>query len=277
MLAGGGVCPSFTFPQASNQAKNTINIILPKRESKIKLEEDNTMWDMKNRVETQFLNNFDGEVIKAGFMEGFISAEKTRSGQAVVSHQLFLLWKVLSEEANDQPAWYSMGGKAFVFGGKVEKVAVGDKELEIYELVTEGPELNVNSRMGQLLERLQEKGFVPEGDSARAFTGLKCHLVREKYESKGRSTLEVERETLMPTAVLGKGAPTAPAAAAAEEAEEILASVIVGKGEKDVADLSKTDRIKAVGLTPAKIFKLLDKMVAEGKLVKDKDGNYQEA
>jgi len=233
------------------------------------------MWDMKNRVETQFLDDFDGEVIKAGFMEGFISAEKTRSGQAVVSHQLFLLWRVLSEEANDQPAWYSMGGKAFVFGGNVEKVAVGNTELEVYQLVTEGPELNINSRMGQLLERLGEKGFVPEGDSAEAFMGLKCHLMREKYESKGRSTLEVERETLMPTAVLGKGAP-APAAAE-EESAEILASVIVGKGEKDVADISKLDRIKAVGLTPAKIFKLLDKMVAEGKLVKDKDNNYQEA
>ncbi len=236
------------------------------------------MWDMRNRVETQFLDDFDGEVTKAGFMEGFIPADKTRSGQAVVSHQLFLLWKVLTEEANDQPGWYSMGGKGFAFGGKVEKVTVGDKELEIYELVTEGPELNVNSRMGQLLERLGEKGFIPEGDSAEAFMGLKCHLKREKYESKGgRSTLEVEREALMPTAVLGKGAPAAPAAAAAEEAEEILASVMVGKGEKDVADISKSDRIKAVGLTPAKMFKLLDKMVADGKLVKDKDSNYQEA
>lgn len=232
------------------------------------------MWDMKNRVETQFLDDFNGEVIAAGFSEGFIPAEKTRSGQAVVSHQLALLWKVLDQEANDQPAWYSMGGKGFTFGGNVKKVTVGDKELELYEKVTEGPELNINSRMGQLLGRLEELGFIPEGDSAEAFMGLKCHLMREKYESKGRSTLEVERETLMPTAVLGKGAP-APVAAA-EEAEEILASVIVGKGEKDVADLSKTDRIKAVGLTPAKIFKLLDKMVADGKLVKDKDGNYQE-
>lgn len=233
-------------------------------------------WDMKNRVETQFLDDFDGEIIEAGFMEGFIPAEKTRGGKSVVSHQLALLFKVLDQEANDQPAWYSMGGKGFTFGGNVKKVTIGDKELELYEKVTEGPELNVNSRMGQLLGRLEEEGFVPEGDNAEAFIGLKCHLKREKYESKGRSTLEVERETLMPTAVLGKGAP-APAAAAAEEAEEILASVIVGKGEKDVADISKSDRIKAVGLTPAKMFKLLDKMVADKKLIKDKDGNYQEA
>jgi len=235
------------------------------------------MWDMKKRVETQFLDDFDGQVTKAGFLESFISGEKTRSGKPVVSHQLFLLWKVLSEEALDQPSWYSMGGKSFVFGGKVEKVTVGNTELELSEKVTEGPELNVSSRMGQLLERLEELGFVPEGDSAESFMGLKCHLVREKYESRGRSTLAVETETLMPTAVLGKGAPATPAAAAAEEAEEILASVMVGKGEKDVADISKSDRIKAVGLTPAKIFKLLDKMVADGKLVKDKDSNYQEA
>lgn len=232
-------------------------------------------WDMKNRVETQFLDDFDGEVVAAGFTEGFIPAEKTRSGKSVVSHQLALLYKVLDREANDQPSWYSMGGKGFTFGGDVRKVTVGDKELELYQKVTEGPELNVNSRMGQLLERLGELGFTPEGDSADALIGLKCHLVREKYESKGRSTLDVERETLMPTAILGQAA--APAAAAEDEAAEILASVIIGKGDKDVADLSKTDRIKAVGLTPAKIYKALDKMVADGKLVKDKDSNYQEA
>ena len=194
--------PQFYPPPGQQSRQGYVNTIT-KRGTKIKLKEDNTMWDMKNRVETQFLDDFDGEVIEAGFLEGFIPAEKTRSGQAVVSHQLFLLWKVLSEETNDQPSWYSMGGKAFVFGGNVKKVTVGDKELELYEKVTEGPELNVNSRMGQLLERLEEKGFVPEGDSAEAFIGLKCHLKREKYESKGRSTLEVERETLMPVAVLG--------------------------------------------------------------------------
>ncbi|GAJ22033.1 unnamed protein product, partial [marine sediment metagenome] len=115
-----------------------------------------------------------------------------------------------------------------------------------------------------------------EGENAEAFLALQCHLKREKYEPGGRSTLEVEREALMPTAILGKGAPAAPAAAA-EEAAEILASVVIGKGDKDVADISKMDRIKAVGLTPAKIYKALDKMVADGKLTRDKDSKYQEA
>lgn len=40
MWPGKGFAPSFTLPQASNQAKNTINIILPKRGTKIKLKED---------------------------------------------------------------------------------------------------------------------------------------------------------------------------------------------------------------------------------------------
>lgn len=234
-------------------------------------------WDMKDREEAAFLDDFDGEVVKAGFVEGFIPAEKTRTGKGTVSHQLFLLWRPLDQEANDQPAWYSMGGKDFTFGGTVEKVTVGTREMELYEKVVDGPKLKTNSRMGLLLGRLEEKGFTPEGDNARAFVGLQCHLMREKYEPGTRSTLDVERETLMPTAVIGKGAPAAPAAAAAEEAEEILVSVVIGKGDKDVADISKMDRIKAVGLTPAKIYKVLDKMVAEGKLVKDKDGNYQEA
>ena len=235
-------------------------------------------WDMKDREEAAFLDDFDGEVVKAGFMEGYIPAEKTRTGKGTVSHQLFLLWHPLdpSLEAADQPAWYSMGGKGFTFGGKMEKVTVGDRELELYEKVVEGPKLKTNSRTGLLLGRLEELEAVIEGDNAGAFIALQCHLKREKYEPGGRSTLEVERETLMPVTILGKGV-AVPAAAAAEEAEEILLPVVVGKGDKDVADISKMDRIKAVGLTPAKIYKALDKMVAEGKLVKDKDGNYQEA
>lgn len=236
-------------------------------------------WDMKDREEAAFLDDFDGEVVKAGFMEGYIPAEKTRTGKGTVSHQLFLHWHPLdpSLEAANQPSWYSMGGKGFTFGGSVEKVTIGDKELELYEKVVDGPKLKTNSRMGLLLGRLEELGAPIEGDNAKALVALQCHLKREKYEPGGRSTLEVERETLMPTAVLGKGAPAAPAAAAAEEAEEILASVVIGKSDADVADISKTDRIKAVGLTPAKIYKALDKMVAAGKLVRDKDGNYQEA
>lgn len=235
-------------------------------------------WDMKDREEAAFLDDFDGEVVKAGFMEGYIPAEKTRTGKGTVSHQLFLHWHPLdpSLEAANQPSWYSMGGKGFTFGGSVEKVTVGDKELEIYEKVVDGPKLKTNSRMGLLLGRLEELETPLEGDSAFPLVGLQCHLKREKYEPGGRSTLEVERETLMPVTVLGKGA-AVPAAAAAEEAEEILISVIVGKGDKDVADISKMDRIKAVGLTPAKIYKALDKMVADGKLTRDKDSNYQEA
>ena len=234
-------------------------------------------WDMKDREETAFLDDFPGEVVKAGFVEGYIPAEKTRTGKGTVSHQLFLHWRPLdpSLEALDQPAWYSMGGKGFEFGGSVEKVTVGEKELEVYERVVDGPKLKTNSRMGLLLGRLEELGAPVEGDNAKGFMALQCHLKREKYEPGTRSTLEVEREALMPVKVLGKGA-AAPAAAAAEEAEEILVSVVVGKGDKDVADISKMDRIKAVGLTPAKIYKALDRMVDTGKLVKDKDGNYQE-
>lgn len=235
-------------------------------------------WDMKDREESAFLDDFAGEVVKAGFVEGFIPAEKTRTGKGTVSHQLFLSWHPLdpSLEAANQPAWYSMGGKGFTFGGNVSKVTVGERELELYEKVVDGPKLKTNSRMGLLLGRLEELESPIEGENAEAFMGLQAHLMREKYAPGTRSTLEVEREALMPVKVLGKGA-VVPAAAAAEEAAEILASVVVGKGDKDVADISKMDRIKAVGLTPAKIYKALDKMVADGKLVKDKVGNYQEA
>lgn len=239
-------------------------------------------WDMRKRGEAAFLDDFDGEVVKAGFVEGLVPAERARGGKPVTTQQLFLLWKVLDQEANDQPSWYSMGQKGFTFGGKVEKVTVGTREMELHEKVVDGPELKKNSRAGLLLERLTELGWEPEeeapdecANAPRAFTGLQCHLMREKYEPGTRSTLDVERETLMPTAVIGKGA-LAPAAAPAEEAEEVLLTVIAGKGDKDVAEISKMDRIKAVGLSPSKIYKALDKLVAEGRLVK-RDGIYYEA
>ncbi|GAJ06491.1 unnamed protein product, partial [marine sediment metagenome] len=141
-------------------------------------------WDMKDREEAAFLDDFDGEVVRAGFIEGYIPAEKTRTGKGTVSHQLFLLWHPLdpSLEAADQPAWYSMGGKGFTFGGNVEKVTVGDRELELNEKVVEGPKLKTNSRMGLLLGRLEELEAAVEGDSAGALIALQCHLKREKYE-----------------------------------------------------------------------------------------------
>ena len=234
-------------------------------------------WSMRKRGEAEFLDDFDGEVIKAGFIEGLVSAERSRSGKPVTTQQLFLLWKVLDQEAKEQPSWYSMGQRGFTFGGKTEKVTVGKKEMELYEKVTDGPELKKNSRAGLLLERLAELGWEPEEEASdecanapKAFTGLQCHLMREKYEPGTRSTLDVERETLMPIAVIGKGA-----AAPMEEAEEVLLTVIVGKADKDVAEISKMDRIKTVGLTPAKIYKALDKMVAEGKLVKRHNAYYE--
>ncbi|GAI99133.1 unnamed protein product, partial [marine sediment metagenome] len=98
-------------------------------------------WDMKDREEAAFLDDYSGEVVKAGFVEGYIPADKTRTGKGTVSHQLFLLWRPLDQEANDQPSWYSMGGKGFTFGGKESKVTVGDKELELYEKVVDGPKL----------------------------------------------------------------------------------------------------------------------------------------
>ena len=236
-------------------------------------------WNMKDRTETQLLDDFDAECVEAGFVEGYIPAEKTRSGKPVVSHQLLLVWRPLEreEEVKDQPAWYSMGGKEFEFGGKVKTIELGDKTFELYPKVEEGPKLSNNSRMGLLLERLAELGFEPEGDSADAFIGLKCHLVREKYQSSGRSTLEVERETLMPTALLGKGEAKAAPAATEDEVDEILASLMVGRTDADVAEVSKMDRVKALGLSPARIYKRLDTMVKEGKLTRDKNGVYQES
>jgi len=232
-------------------------------------------WDMGKTEERALLDDFDAECVEAGFVEGYIPAEKTRSGKPVVSHQLLLVWRPLEEEAKDQPSWYSMGGKEFEFGGKAKSIQLGDKTFELYPEVVNGPKLAKNSRMGLLVERLSELGSRPEGGSGDWFVGLKCHLKREKYEAAGRSTLEVERETLMPTEILGKAeVKVAEADAAEEETDEVLIAAVVGHTD---ADVPKLERVKALGLSPAKVFKRLDALVRDGKLVKDKDGMYQEA
>jgi hypothetical protein len=231
-------------------------------------------WDMGQLEERALLDDFDAECVEAGFVEGYIPAEKTRSGKPVVSHQLLLVWRPLEDEAKDQPSWYSMGGKEFAFGGKVKTIELGDKTFELYPEVVEGPKLAKNSRMGLLVERLRELGVQPEGGSADWFIGLKAHLRREKYEAAGRSTLEVERETLMPTEILGRAeAKAAAPAVTEEETDEILIAAVVGHTD---ADVPRLERVKALGLSPAKVFKKLDALVKEGRLVK-KNGTYEEA
>ena len=72
---------------------------------------EKTGFDMGNRVETELLDDFDGVVIKAGFMDGHISADRSQSGKAVATQQLFLQIQPDDPDEKTQSAWYSMGGK----------------------------------------------------------------------------------------------------------------------------------------------------------------------
>jgi len=230
------------------------------------------MWTFKDREAGTFLDDFDGEVVQAGFVEGLLTADKTRTGKPIVTQQLFLLWHPLDQEANDQPAWYGMGSKGgFAFGGNTETISIGSKELELFERIIDGPKLNTKSRLGILLDKLENLGFSPDSDSAKVFVGLKCHLKRERYEGSG---IESERETPMPVSLLSK--PGVPAPAIAEsEVDDIVLSLVIGKSEGDIIDIAKMERIKGLGLSAAKLFKICDRLKAKGKLVYQ-DGVYSE-
>jgi hypothetical protein len=219
-------------------------------------------WTFKDREESTFLDDFDGEVIKAGFVEGFISGEKAKGGKPVTTQQLFLLWRPLDQEANDQPSWYGMGSKGFTFSNDIETITIGTKELELHEKVVDDPKLNTKSRLGILLGKLDELGFILDGDNAKLLLGLECHLKREPYQGGG---IESERQTPMPTVILAKPG-TVSTAEETEDTDNVIISMVASKSEGDVIAVVKTDRAKALNLSAAKLFKACDRLKAEGKL-----------
>jgi len=225
-------------------------------------------WDMKEREAAIGIDDFDGEVIEAGFVEGLIPAERTRRGEPVVSQQLLLIWRPLDQEASDQIGWYSMGQRGYKFGGRTKTIKLGARETEftLHSEVLEGPKLRKNSKMGMLLDRLEELGFTPEGANAEVFLGLRCHLKREKYESPGG--LEVERETLMPVSLLEAPERISP--------EELVLEFAKGKDDAGfVREFRNEPRFREVGLDAPEALRLVDKLFAEGKLKKGPDGKYQ--
>lgn len=244
-------------------------------------------FDVGDRVDISFLDDFDGKVIKAGWVEGLVPAERTKSGKAQVTHQLFLYVQPADAEQKSQPSWYGMGGKEYIFGGTTEKVMVGEKELVLYAEIVDGPKLSNQSRCGQLLNKLEELGCKITGSKAAAFVGLDAHWKREAYKQEGKdgkTGASSDREALMPTALIAGG--TSPGAAGPagaggdagsdEEAADIVAAMIDGKKDSDVPKLIKEDRIKALGLEKSSaLYKMIDKLVAGGKLVRSDKGVYQ--
>lgn len=247
-------------------------------------------FDMGDRVDTSFLDDFDGKSIKAGWVEGLVPAEKTRSGKAQVTHQLFLLVQPADPEQKPQPSWYGMGGKEYTFGGATEKIMVGEKELVLYAEIVDGPKLGNQCRCGQLLNKLEELGRKITGGKAAAFVGLDGHWKREAYKQEGKDGkvgATSDREALMPTALIAGGASPGAAGPAgaggdagsdeeAADIADIVAAMMDGKKDSDVPKLIKEDRIKALGLEKSSaLYKLIDKLVADGKLVKSDKGVYQ--
>ncbi len=245
-------------------------------------------WNMKDRVEG-FLEEFKGKVIRAGYMEGLISADKSFSKKMVTTRQLFLMYRVIvpagQEQPADQPSWYGMGGGEFKFGGATEEFTLKDKAYKLYGEIIDGPALTKKSGMGMLLDRLEELKFTAEGGNAAQFLGLVADIKREAGAGSSEdSTLNMPvklygKETVEQTA-MQKAAASVGAGKTDEEAEEqaeIFMGVVDGKTEKDFPEISKADRIKAMGIKSGKLFMLADKLVASGRLTKGADGVYHKA
>ncbi|MCK9598321.1 MAG: hypothetical protein M0R06_04730 [Sphaerochaeta sp.] len=233
-------------------------------------------FDMSRRVETQLLDDFDGEVVTAGFVTGQIPADKSVSHKATITHQLLLGIQPENVEGDADPkvqyGFYSMGKKTYKFGGKATIIRVGKEEdpteLELYPEIEEGPDLNKSSRLGLLLERLDALEYKVAGAEAGAFLGLRAHWKREAYEGDGASS---ERAVPMPIELLSGATKAAKAEQEKEEQLEMLIAAMDGQREADVPAVVKSARIKALGITAAKAFKLLDQAEKAGKIKKDGD------
>ena len=220
-------------------------------------------FDFGDREDSAFLDDFDAEVVKAGFIEGTIAAEYTRTGRATASKQLLLAWKPLGDDdVNIKYGFYSMGQKGFAFTGDSQKIVVGTKEYAIFPEVTDG-KIRKNSRLGVLLERLSELEFNPAGNKADVFMGLQCHINREKYPS---TTLNVEREALMPTAILKM--PEATASAPNADMDDAVIAIVDGHTDADLPQ-QVWPRLKALGIKNlAGVYQTVDSLVVGGKLLK---------
>jgi hypothetical protein len=254
-------------------------------------------FDVKDRVKTELLDDFDGDSIAAGYCQGEISADQSGTGKLVHTTQLMVLWQPrginleTEEPYKVQVEWYSMGQKPYELGGEEYDLEMGaEKTKHCYRTVTDGPKLNISSKMGKLCDRLDELKRPVSGADAAIFVGIPAHLMREPWESgdkegKGRKfkSGQEPKDFLMPTKLiepLAKGAaPVSTKAAVAaqaasteddDDAKDMIKGLMDGKIEADIAEaVIKNPRIKAMGLKSKKIFDLLDSMVANGTMKLD--------
>lgn len=54
-----------------------------------------------------------------------------------------------------------------------------------------------------------------------------------------------------------------------------IIDALVGKTDKDMPTVVKSDKVKPLSVSVAKIFTIADDLIADGKLVKDEAGKYQ--
>ena len=223
------------------------------------------MWDMSQEDDTRFLSEFDGECVAAAFVTGTIAADHTRSGKAVETQQLCLVWRPQDIEAADQPAWYSMGQRGYKFADKTT-IQVGQESRDGYLRVEDGPKLKSYSKLGILNGRFRLIGFEPSSDSARQYVGIKARLRREKPEFEG---LEVERDMLLPITLLGVAGGVA--SLPQEAIDDIIIALARGKSDREILPLaSQDDRLKG---RLQEMYDILDKAVEAGKL-KREGGKY---
>jgi hypothetical protein len=255
--------------------------------------------DYGTRVEAKGMDEFVGEVVKAGYIEGLLTASQAASEKPTPTQQLLLIWRPLDTEegeVKDQPAWYGMGGRGFTFTGDVVMYPMGkDKEERaLYPEINDpenAPDITDTSWLGLLLDRCNKLGFIPKGTDANAFLGLKAQVKRERYcdvasafltehDREARGTLS-KGETIMPTSIIAKpGAKpvvttTAPKATD-DEVNKVLMAAAVGHTEEElITKVASKPEVKATGLGVTDVLRIVDKLTEAGSLVITSEKKYQ--
>ena len=252
--------------------------------------------DFGTTVEAKGMDKFVGEVVKAGYVEGLLTASQSASEKPVPTQQLLLIWRPLDveEEIKDQPSWYGMGSKGFTFTGDVEMFTLGKDEKALYPEINDpenAPDITDTSWLGLLLDRCNKLGFIPKGTDANAFLGLKAQVKRERYcdvasaflmenDREARGTLS-KGETIMPTSIIAKpGAKpvvtsTAPKATD-DEVNKVLIAATVGHTEEElITVVASKPEVKATGLGVTDVLRIVDKLAEAGKLVITAEKKYQ--
>ncbi len=244
-------------------------------------------FDMRKRTETEFLEKFRFKVVDGGFQEGTLfTANQSISGTMDESAQKALLLLQDVESASTQVQWYSLGHRgAYKLGGTKRTILIGKSTTkEVYSKIVEGPELNVSSQFGLLLERLESLGFTPDQpDDIGSFIGLEGdgnienmkELLLAKNPNK-KVNISEKSKVFLPNRLYLVQKSASTAGVALNGNSGVILAAIEGKTEEEWLRSVKDDPgVAATGLSIVKIIGIVDELARNKKVAKDTAGRYQ--